>query len=91
MKPSTHAADTSTTNSPLRLRFCAISSSAATPEALARARVALAEWLVVHGERFEAEAGKQFVDAGSTDAPKYYNSRESPLFVKSQHFYGIER
>jgi DNA primase len=26
-----------------------------------------------------------------SDAPKYYNSRESPLFVKSQHFYGIDR
>ena len=29
--------------------------------------------------------------SASTDAPKYYNSRESPLFVKSQHFYGLDR
>lgn len=29
--------------------------------------------------------------AQAGDAPKYYNSRESPLFVKSQHFYGLDR
>lgn len=29
--------------------------------------------------------------AQAADAPKYYNSRESPLFVKSQHFYGLDR
>lgn len=29
--------------------------------------------------------------ATAEKGPKYYNSAESPLFTKSQHFYGIER